>query len=40
MVELAVATGIPAGVWAEEDDATIVTALQVLADQAERLRRG
>lgn len=40
MVELAVATSIPAAVWAAEDDATIATALAVLAEQAEAVRRG
>lgn len=40
MVELAIATSIPPAVWAAEDDATIVTAMQVLAEQAEAVRRG
>jgi hypothetical protein len=39
-VELAIVTSIPPGVWALEDDATIATALQVLAEQAERARHG
>jgi hypothetical protein len=40
IVELAVVTGIAPAVWALEDDAVIATALAVLAEQAERLRRG
>lgn len=40
MVELAIETGIPAAVWAAEDDATIATALVVLAERAEAIRRG
>lgn len=38
-MELAVATNIPPAQWAGEDDATIVTALAVLAEQADRARR-
>jgi hypothetical protein len=37
-VELAVATNIPPAQWAAEDDATIATALVVLAEQADRAR--
>lgn len=40
IVELAIATNIPPSAWMLEDDATIVTALTVLAEQAERIRRG
>jgi len=40
IVELALATNIAPASWACEDDATIATALTVLAEQAERLRRG
>lgn len=32
MVELAVATGIPVAVWAEESSATIATALEVIEE--------
>jgi hypothetical protein len=39
-VELAIATNIAPSLWATEDDATIATALTVLAEQAERLNRG
>jgi hypothetical protein len=39
-VELALATNIAPAVWVLEDDATIATALTVLAEQAERARRG
>jgi len=40
IVELALATNIAPSQWEREDDATIATALTVLAVQAERLRRG
>lgn len=40
MVELAVATSIPAAVWAAEDDATLATALVILEEQWEASRRG
>jgi hypothetical protein len=40
IVELAIATNIAPSLWAGEDDATIATALTVLAEQAERIRRG
>jgi len=39
-VELAIATNIAPAAWAAEDDATIATALDVLAEQADRLRHG
>ena len=39
-MELAIATGIPPASWAGEDDGTLATALTVLAEQAEELRRG
>ena len=39
-MELAIATSIPVADWAAEDDGTIATALTVLAEQAERVRRG
>jgi hypothetical protein len=35
MVELALATSIPVREWEREDDATIATALTILADRAE-----
>jgi hypothetical protein len=35
-VSLAIATGIPFSTWEAEDDATIVTAMQLLDEQAER----
>ena len=40
IVELAIATNIAPSVWALEDDPTIATALAVLAEQADRVRRG
>jgi hypothetical protein len=40
IVELAIATNTAPAVWAGEDDAVIATALEVLAEQAERVRRG
>ena len=40
MVELAVATSIPPSVWAEQDDAAILTAMVVLAEQYEAVKRG
>jgi hypothetical protein len=39
-VELAIATSIPPAAWAGEDDATLATALVVLAEQVEAVRRG
>lgn len=39
MVELMLETGIPARVWEDEDDATIATALAILAERAEAMRR-
>ncbi len=39
-MSLALATSIPVREWAAEDDLTIVTALQLLDDQAEEARRG
>jgi len=36
-VELAIATHIAPSAWTLEDDATIATALDVLAEQAERI---
>ena len=36
MVELAIMTGIPASTWSTEPDETIVTALEVLRELAER----
>jgi hypothetical protein len=39
MVDLALATGIAPSVWAEQDDASIATALEILAARAERRRR-
>lgn len=39
-MELAIATNTAPAAWVEEDDATIATALQVLAENAERMRRG
>jgi len=40
IVELAIATNIAPSVWMLEDDATIATALDVLAEQADRLSDG
>lgn len=40
IVELAIATSIPMCHWETADDATIATALTVLEEQAERVRRG
>jgi hypothetical protein len=37
-VELAIATNIPPAAWSAEDDETIVTALDVMRVQAERMR--
>jgi len=39
MVDLALATSIAPSVWAAEDDAAIATALEILADRAERAKR-
>jgi hypothetical protein len=39
-VELALATSIAPAEWLREDDATIVTALTILAEQSKRGRRG
>lgn len=39
-MELAIATSTPPDVWYAADDVTIATALDVLAVQAERVRRG
>ena len=38
MVELAVATGIPPADWAQADDATLATALDVLEQVSRRGR--
>jgi hypothetical protein len=38
MVALAVATGIAPSVWAGETDEAIVTALEILTEQAEEAR--
>lgn len=40
MVALALATNIAPSVWAEQTDEAIVTALDLLEEQAERVRRG
>jgi len=40
IVELAIATNIAPAAWSLEDDATIATALDVLDEQAERIRNG
>ena len=39
MVDLALATGIAPSAWAAEDDASIATALELLADRADRSKR-
>jgi hypothetical protein len=39
IVELAIATGIAPAMWWAEDDQTIVTALDVLEKQAERIEQ-
>jgi hypothetical protein len=39
MVDLALATSIPPSVWAEQDDASIATALEMLQERADRSRR-
>jgi hypothetical protein len=39
MVSLALATQIAPSLWALEDDSTIATALEILAAQAESMRR-
>lgn len=39
MVDLALATRIAPSAWAAEDDATIATALELLATRAEAARR-
>ena len=38
MVDLALATSIAPSVWAAEDDSSIATALQILADRADAVR--
>ena len=38
IVELALATETAPSAWWDEDDATIATALTLLADRAERMR--
>jgi hypothetical protein len=38
IVELAIATNISVAAWRAEDDSTIVTALNVLKEQAEEMR--
>ena len=38
IVELAIATAIAPREWRREDDATLATALDVLAEQHERLK--
>lgn len=40
MIELAIVTNIPMCHWENADDATIATALVVLEEHAERMRRG
>lgn len=39
IVELAVATGIPPAAWWAEDDETVVTAVEILERQAERIEQ-
>ena len=39
MVDLALATSIAPSAWAAEDDASIATALELLAERAEKMRR-
>ena len=39
-MSLALATQIPFAVWLDEDDRTIVTAFELLDEQAEEARRG
>lgn len=39
MVELAIETGTMPAAWSREDDATIATALDVLRERAEAIRR-
>jgi hypothetical protein len=38
MVDLALATNIAPSVWAAEDDASIATALEILAERAEAMQ--
>lgn len=39
-MSLAVATSIPYATWAAEDEQTVLTALEILDEQAEAMSRG
>ena len=40
LVELAIATQIPVRAWLQEDDRTIITAIEVVETQAREIQKG